>query len=55
MKITVEKIKRKLKQDYGWLNIDSGNFNDSLITELIKDTRDVIDDELKRLKGISIK
>lgn len=55
MKITVTKIKRKLKEDYGWLNIDSGNFNDSLITELIKDTLSVINDELQSQKGIKIK
>ncbi len=52
MNITVEKIKRTLEKDYGWVNLDD---YDWFLKELIRDTIKVIDNELIRNKGISIK
>jgi hypothetical protein len=52
MNITVEKIKRTLEKDYGWSNLDD---YDWFFKELISDTLKVIDNELIKHKGISIK
>lgn len=52
MNITVEKIKRSLEKDYGWSNLDD---YDWFFKELISDTIKVIDNELIKNKGISIK
>jgi hypothetical protein len=53
MNITATKVKRKLENHYGW------DLNDRekrwFIDELLKDTIKIIDDELIRNKGISIK
>lgn len=52
MNITVEKIKRTLENDYGWSNLDDCDW---FFKELIGDTIKVINNELIRHKGISIK
>jgi hypothetical protein len=49
MKITVTKVVSELKIKHGWENLDSQH------QALIKDTIDVINDKLVRLKNISIK
>ena len=54
MNITVEKIKRTLEKDYGWEDLRSEE-NLRYVEHLISDTLKVIDDELIRHKGISIK
>jgi len=52
MNITVEKIKRTLEKDYGWL-ID--NETEVFFNEIVKDTLQIINNELIKHKGISIK
>jgi len=54
MKITVTKIKRELKKKHGWDNLDNEE-QKWFIDGLIKDTIDVINDELLKHKNISIK
>lgn len=54
MKITVTSIKKSLKKDYGWLNLDSTSQKD-LIDQIIKDTLTIVDKKLRYHKGISIK
>jgi hypothetical protein len=54
MNITVEKIKRTLEKDYGWSNLMQKD-NEWFLNEIIKDTLDIINNELIRHKGISIK
>lgn len=54
MKITVTKVIRELEKKYGWANLKTGE-NDWFVKELIKDTINVINDDLLRLKNISIK
>lgn len=54
MNITVTKIKRELQKKQGWYNLDAEEHKD-FVEELIKDTIDLIDNELIRLKNISIK
>ena len=54
MKITANKIKRKLQSDYGY----SLNENDEsfwFIDGIIKDTLKIVDEIMKEQKGISIK
>jgi hypothetical protein len=55
MKITVTKILRELEKNYGWENMNIGNDNDWFIKELIKDTLQIVDEQLIRHKNISIK
>ncbi len=52
MNITVEKIKRTLEKDYGWSNLED---YDWFFKELISDILKVINNELIRHKGVSIK
>ena len=52
MKITVTKIKRELEKNYGW---DTEYLQGIYISDLIKDVRNVIDDELIKHKNITIK
>jgi hypothetical protein len=47
MKITVAKIKRELLKKHGWENLDN-EVHKWLIDALIKDTIDIINDELLR-------
>ena len=53
MRITVTKVKKILKKDYGWGNLDVPE-QEWFVKELIKDTIKVIDEILKQQKGISI-
>ena len=55
MKITISKVKRELKEKHGWDNLNENNPQKFLIDELIKDVLDVVNDELLRHKGISIR
>jgi hypothetical protein len=55
MKITVSKVLRELKKKHGWDNMNIKNDNSWFVKYLIKDTIDVINDELLKHKNISIK
>ena len=55
MKITTEKIKKQLLENYGWSDFKSFPSQDAMVTELISDTLKIVDDILLREKGISIK
>jgi len=55
MNITVRKILRELKNKHGWENLDIENDNRWFVEHLIKDTIDVINDELIKHKNIRIK
>ena len=50
MNITTSKVKRLLEKDYGWILL-RGDFTDVLIKDILK----VIDLELIKHKGISIR
>jgi len=54
MKITVTKILRELEKNYGWENL---NCEDKkwFVDGLIKDTLEIVDEQLIRHKNISIK
>ena len=53
MEITVTRVIRELKEKYGYENIKGQN---QLFAEgIVKDTLTIIDNQLKRDKGISIK
>jgi hypothetical protein len=52
MKITVTKIKRELEKNYGW---DTEYLQGIYISDLIKDVRTVIDNELLKHKNLTIK
>ncbi len=54
MKITVTKVIRELEKKHGWGNLKTAEKR-WFINELIKDTIDVINDELIKHKKISIK
>ena len=54
MNITVEKIKRTLEKDYGWEDLRSEE-KLRYVEHLLSDTLKVINNELIRHKGISIK
>jgi hypothetical protein len=54
MKITVTKVIRELEKKHGWGNLKIED-KKWFINELIKDTIDVINDELVKHKNISIK
>lgn len=54
MKITITNIKKILKKEYHWYNLEEQNHN-VLVDELIKDILKIIDDKLKYHKNISIK
>jgi len=49
MNITVEKIKRTLEKDYGWIILNPIN------EQIIRETLEIINNELIKHKGISIK
>lgn len=53
MKITVSKVKRELLKKHGWENMNCPD-NEWFVNALIKDTIDIINDELLRHKNISI-
>ena len=55
MKITVSKVLRELKNKHGWENMNIKGENSWFVENLIKDTIDVINDELLKHKNISIK
>lgn len=55
MNITVKKVLRVLKSKHGWENMNIYNDNEWFVTNLIKDTIDVINDELVKHKNIKIK
>ena len=55
MKITVNKILRELEKNYGWENMNIGNDKNWLVKALIKDTLEIVDEQLIRHKNISIK
>jgi hypothetical protein len=55
MNITVTKVLRELKNKHGWQNMNIDNNNKWFIEHLIKDTIDVINDELIKYKNIKIK
>jgi len=52
MNITVKKIKRELKKQHGWDNLEREN---NMFGLLIKDTINIINDELIKYKNITIK
>jgi hypothetical protein len=54
MNITVTSIKKRLKKDYGWDNLDCES-QKVLVDGLIKDTLKIIDEQLRIHKNISIK
>lgn len=54
MNITVNKIKRELKEKHGWDNLEN-NSQKWFVDELIKDTLAIVDEQLRMHKGISIK
>lgn len=54
MKITVTKVIRELEKKHGWENLKY-EAHKWLVDALIKDTIDVINDELLKHKNISIK
>lgn len=54
MNITVTKIKRELKKQYGWENLDNEE-QKWFIDGLIKDVLSIMDEELIVHKNISIK
>ena len=54
MNITVNKIKRELKKNHGWDNLDNEE-QKWFINGLIKDTLLIVDEQLRAYKGISIK
>ena len=49
MNITVEKIKRTLEKDYGWIILNP------ISEQIIRETLEIINNELIKHKGISIK
>ena len=55
MNITVTKVLRELKIKHGWENMNIDGDNKWFIEHLIKDTIDVINDELIKHKNIKIK
>lgn len=60
MKITLNKVKRKLEREHGWDNLFLTKEDDRKIMvwftdNLIKDTLKIVDEILKEQKGISIK
>jgi len=55
MNITVTKVIRELKIKHSYKNMDNDNIYTCLLKEVIKDTIDVINDELIKHKNISIK
>ena len=54
MKITVAKVKRELEKKHDWSNLNYEGHK-WFVDALIKDTIDIINDELIRHKNISIK
>jgi hypothetical protein len=54
MNITLSKVKRQLEKKHKWQNLDQHDFR-WFVDHLIKDTIDVINDELIKHKNISIK
>ena len=54
MNITVTRVKNKLEKDYGYGNLNSES-QKWFVDGLIKDTLTIVDEELKKLKRISIK
>jgi len=54
MKITATNVKKILKDEYGWENLDNER-EKWFVDELIKDVIKIIDAKLKYHKGISIK
>jgi hypothetical protein len=54
MKITVKKVRRKMTKKHGW-NSEMQEHNEILINYAIKDILSIVDEILKREKGISIK
>jgi hypothetical protein len=59
MKITLNKVKRKLEKEHGWDNLfltkDDPQSMVWFTDNLIKDTLKIVDEILKEQKGISIK
>ena len=55
MNITVTKVLRELKNKHGWENMNIDGDYKWFIEHLIKDTIDVINDELIKHKNITIK
>lgn len=53
MNITVTKVLRELKNKHGWENMNIDGDNKWFIEHLIKDTIDVINDELIKNKTMS--
>jgi len=53
MKLTTTKIKRLLVKEYGWSEIALRDT--PIATLIIQDTLQIIENELRTLKGISIK
>ena len=53
MNITVTKIKKELKEKYGWQFLGSGQMEES-INDIIKDTLKIVDEKLRMHKNISI-
>ncbi len=54
MKITVNKVKTILKEEYNWNSLGTDD-NESLTTILISDVLTIVNKILKSKKGISIK
>jgi hypothetical protein len=54
MKITVTKIKKKMAENYGWSELSMKTY-DTIITQVVKDTLNIINDDLIKRKNISIK
>jgi hypothetical protein len=54
MNITVTKVKRELKEKYGWKFLGAGQM-ELAINNIIKDTLKIVDTELIKHKNISIK
>jgi len=54
MKITVNKVIRELQEKYGWF-ANSPDKDLFIVKAIVKDTLEIVDRQLKRDKGISIK
>ena len=54
MRITVTRVVRELQENYGWF-ANSPDKDLFIIAGIVKDTLEIVDKELKKEKGISIK
>ena len=54
MKITATKVIRELQEKYGWF-ANSPDKDLFIVKAIVKDTLEIVDKELKKEKGISIK